>query len=104
MPMLNSIKSWLNLPVQIKPFLKRDGTGDKSFGATINTFCYAEGKVVVVTNDTGTESISTKQLYLDGTEIIAELDCVVFEGRESDIKSVSTFYRNGKADIKVVYL
>lgn len=102
--MLKSIKKWLNLPVQIKPFLKRDGVGDKTYGATINTFCYAEGKVVVVTDNAGAESISTKQLYLDGIENVTELDTIVFEGRESNVKSVGTFYRNGKADIKVVYL
>lgn len=102
--MFKSIKKWLDLPVQIKPFLKRDGTGDKTYGATINTFCYAEGKVVVVTNNAGVESISTKQLYLDGIETVTELDTIIFEGREKDIKSVGTFYKNGKADIKVVYL
>lgn len=102
--MYNSLKSWLNLPAQIKPFIKRTGTGTKEYGEPIDILCYAEGKVQVVTDNTGTEVVSNKQLYVDGSVVISELDCVVFENIEKSIKAIGTFYRNGKADIKVVYL
>ena len=102
--MYASLKPWLNLPAQIKPFVKRTGTGTKVYGDPVDILCYAEGKVQVVTDDTGTEVVSNKQLYVDGTVAVSELDCVIFENIEKSIKSISTFYRNGKADIKVVYL
>lgn len=102
--MYNSLKSWINLPAQIKPFLKRDGTGAKIFGEPVDILCYAEGKSQVVTDNTGTEVVSTSQLYVDGPTVISALDCVVFEGVEKSIKNITTFYRNGKPDIKVVYL
>lgn len=99
-----SLKAWANLPLQIKPFVKRNGTGSKIYGDTINTVCYAEGGAKVITDNTGSEVVSTQQLYVDGNISISELDSVIFEGSEKSIKSIGTFYRNGKADIKVVYL
>lgn len=102
--MYESLKEWLNLPAQIKPFIRRNGTGTKLYGDAIDIQCYAEGKVAVVTDNTGAEVVSNKQLYVDGSVTISELDCIVFEGFEKNIKSIGTFYRNGKPDIKVVYL
>lgn len=102
--MYDSLKSWINLPAQVKPFLRRDGTGDKLYKDPVDILCYAEGKVQVVTDNTGTEVVSTSQLYVDGSVAVTALDCVIFEGIEKNIKQVSTFYRNGKPDIKVVYL
>lgn len=102
--MYESIKEWLNLPAQIKPFIRRNGTGTKLYGDAVDIQCYAEGKVTTVTDNTGTEVVSSKQLYIDGSIAISELDCIIFEGSEKSIKSIGTFYRNGKPDIKVVYL
>ena len=102
--MYDSLKAWMNLPVQIKPFIRRNGTGTKLCGEPINGQCYAEGKVTTVTDNTGTEVVSNKQLYVDGSVAVSELDCIIFEGSEKSIKSIGTFYRNGKPDIKVVYL
>ena len=102
--MYESLKKWMNLPATIKPFVKRNGTGAKQYGDPVSILCYAEGKVQVVTDDTGTEVVSNKQLYVDGTVAISELDCVIFEGTEKNIRSIATFYRNGKPDIRVVYL
>ena len=102
--MYESLKEWLNLPAQIKPFIRRNGTGTKLYGNAVDVQCYAEGKVAVVTDSTGAEVVSNKQLYFDGSVTISELDCIVFEGFEKSIKSIGIFYRNGKPDIKVVYL
>ena len=102
--MYESLKKWINLPAQIKPFIRRNGTGTKLYGDAVDIQCYAEGKVVVVTDNSGTEVVSNKQLYVDGSVNISALDCIVFEGSEKSIKSIGTFYRNGKPDIKVVYL
>lgn len=102
--MYDSLKSWINLPAQIKPFIKRTGTGSKLYGEPIDILCYAEGSMKVVTDNAGAEVVSNKQLYVDGATTISELDCVIFENLERSIKSINTFYRNGKPDIKVVYL
>lgn len=102
--MYKSLKKWMNLPAQIKPFIRRTGTGSKVYGDAVSILCYAEGKVQVVTDDTGAEVISNKQLYIDGSVPISVLDAIVFEGYEKSIKSINTFYRNGNPDIKVVYL
>lgn len=102
--MYKSLKPWLDLPVTIKPFLRRSGTGDKVFGDSVIVNCYAEGKIVAVKNNEGKEVVSHKQLYLDGNTAIDERDNIVFEGRETEITSISYFYRAGVVDIKVVFL
>lgn len=102
--MYESLKKWINLPAQIKPFIRRNGTGTKLYGDVVDIQCYAEGKVTTVTDNKGAEVVSNKQLYIDGSVPIAELDCIIFENSEHSIKSINTFYRNGKPDIKVVYL
>lgn len=100
----DSLKSWMDLTAVRKPYIKRSGTGAKSFGEPINMNCYAEGKVQVVTNKEGKEVVSNKVLYVDGLTEIDELDNVIFEGRETDIKAIGYYYRGGQVDIKLVYL
>lgn len=94
----------MNIPVQYKPFIKRTGTGSKIYGEPVSIKCYAEGYMKVITDTNGAEVVSNKQLYVDGSVAISELDSVTFEGRDRDIRSINTFYRNGVPDIKVVYL
>lgn len=94
----------MNIPFTIKPCVGRNGTGAKIFGTAVVDKCYAEGEVKVVSNSIGKEVVSVKQLYVDGTTTLSEMDSIVFEGRESEIKSIGYFYRNGVVDIKVVYL
>ena len=102
--MFKSLKAWINLPFVFRPCIGRSGTGTKQFAANESGLCYAEGSVKVVKDAQGKEVVSTKQLYVDGNSSIKELDNVVFEGRESEIKSIGYFYRNGGVDLKVVYL
>jgi hypothetical protein len=94
----------MNLPLTIKPCIGRNGTGTKSFGTSITTVCYAEGEVKIITDAAGKEVVSMKQLYVDGTQAIKETDNVIFEGRETEIRSIGYFYRDGIVDIKVVFL
>jgi hypothetical protein len=102
--MFKSLKPWMNLPFVFRPCIGRSGTGTKQFAANESGLCYAEGSVKVVKDAQGKEVVSTKQLYVDGNSSIKELDNVVFEGRESEIKAIGYFYRNGLVDMKVVYL
>lgn len=102
--MFGSIKSWLNLPATIIPFDRRTGTGAKIFGAPVDIKCYAEGSMKVVTNAAGSEIVSSKQLYVDGTVEVKELDNIIFEGVERPVQAISTYYMNGVPNVKVVYL
>ena len=102
--MYNSLKDWMNLPAKIKPFVKRTGTGTKIYGEPFDVKCYAACKAQNVTDNTGNEVVSNTQIYVDGATAIDVLDSVTFENTEHSIKSIGTFYRDGKPDIKVVYL
>lgn len=102
--MYDSLKPWVNVPVEIKPFLKRSGTGDKEFGPQRSATCYPQGDVKVVRNSTGVEVVSNTQLIFDGIESINEMDEIIFDGKIVTIHAVSTFYRNGMPDIRVVYV
>lgn len=98
-----SLKEWMDLPVVIKPFVRYTGTGSKEFGEPIDKKCYAEGTVQVVKDNKGVEVVSNLQLYFDGDVPINMLDTVIFQGEEKTVISVSTFFRGGKPDLKVVY-
>lgn len=102
--MYDSLKAWINIPYQIKPFIKRNGAGTKQYGDTIESKCYPVGDLKVVTNTEGVEITSTTQLYVPGTEPIKATDTVVFEGEERPIARITSYYRNGAVDLKVVYL
>lgn len=102
--MYASLKPWVNVPYQIKPFIKRDGAGNKIFGDTIDSLCYPEGKVILVINVEGGTVTSTCQLYVDGSTDIKVTDNVVFEGVDRPIQRINSYYRNGVVDMKVVYL
>lgn len=102
--MYSSIKSWINVPYQIMPFVKRNGAGTKVFGEALNELCYPEGRIELVTNKNGVEVVSNTRLYVDGNSPIKVTDNVIFEGETKPIQRINTFYRDGKPDIKVVYL
>lgn len=102
--MYSSLKPWINVPFVIKPFLKYSGTGTKQFDTDVPSKCYPVGDVKLVTNESGSEVTSTTQLYVDGFESIKVTDNVVFAGEERPILRITDYYRNGKVDIKVVYL
>lgn len=102
--MYNSIKPWINVPFQIKPFISRSGSGAKQFGDTLDVLCYPESDVKIVTDENGAEVVSTTQLYVDGSVPIKVTDDVVFENETRPVHRVNSFYRNGTVDLKVVYL
>lgn len=102
--MYESLKEWIDVPVTIKPFEKRSGTGAVTFGKPVDTYCYPHCEVTTVTNWQGEEVVSNRQLYIDGKEVISNVDVLIFEGEELAVQSISTFYRKGVPDIKVVYV
>jgi len=104
--MFKSLKKWLSVPVEIKPFIKRDGTGEPIFGDIISTKCYPQGKVTLVRDVHGNDIVSNLQLYIEGDVAIKVTDAVVFNGSEYNIKALGPYYdgNTGKVDIVVVYL
>lgn len=102
--MYDSIKPWINVPVVVKPFIKRSATGDKVFGEPYTVLCYPQGEVNIVRNWQGVEVVSHNHLYVNGNAKIGKLDSIVFEGEELPVQAISSFYRDGKPDIKVVYV
>ena len=102
--MYNSLKAWINVPIIIKPFIKRSATGDKVFGEEIHTKCYPQGEVKIVRDWQGVEVVSHNHLHVEGDTQVTELDDIVFEGKSYPVKAVSAFYRNGVPDLKVVYI
>lgn len=102
--MYESLKQWMDIPLGIKPFIKRTGTGSKEFGELITVKCYPHADLKVVRNYNDEEVVSSTQLYIDGDTAIKKHDIVVFEEEEFTIQKIGTYYRNGKPDLKVVYI
>ena len=102
--MYASLKDWINVPYQYKRFIKYDGAGNKQFGAPVDSLCYPTGDVRFVTDVYGKQVVSTGQLYVPGTEAIKVSDNVIFNGEERAILRITSYYRDGVEDIKVVYL
>lgn len=103
--MYNSLKTWMTIPVAIKPFLKKSGTGTKLYDVPVDTLCYAMAEVKTVTNEAGVEVISNTQIYLDGSTQVNSNDNLIFEGKERGILSIERFYNgSGVISMKVVYL
>lgn len=102
--MFSSLKEWLDVPITIKPFVKRTATGDKVFGETIQELCYPRGEVNIVRNWQGVEVVSHNHLHVEGDTQVTELDNIIFEGKEYAVQAISAYYRDGKPDIKVVYI
>lgn len=102
--MYSSLKEWLDVPITIKPFIKRTATGDKVFGEPVHVLCYPRGEVNIVRNWQGVEVVSHNHLHVEGDTSVTELDNIIFEDKEYSVQAVSTYYRDGKPDIKVVYI
>ena len=102
--MFDSLKPWVNVPFQYKPFLKRNGAGTKSYGEPVDSKCYPVGDVKLVTDTAGAEVTSSTQLYVFGTEPIKVTDSVILNGEERLILRITSYFRNATEDIKVVYL
>lgn len=102
--MYASIKPWINVPYKYKSFIKYNGAGVKQFGDTVESLCYPTGDVRFVTDVEGKQVVSTGQLYVPGTEPIKVSDAIVFNGEERAILRITSYYRDGVEDIKVVYI
>lgn len=102
--MYASLKSWVDLPITYLAYVSVDGTGDTVYKEPVDILCYAVKKIKTVVDFKGQEVLSTSHIYLPGDFVVNPLDKFIFEDTERTIKSIETFYRAGKADIRVVYM
>lgn len=101
--MYSSIKRWVNMPAQLKVFAKRGGSGNKVYEDAKDILVYPVGDQRVATDDKGAEFVSKTQFYMDGAIALKPNDIISFDGAEYTIGSVSSYYRNGKCDLRVGY-
>ena len=101
--MYESTKEWVNIPAQLKVFKGRTGSGSKSYDNLVDILVYPVGEVKVVTDDKGAEFVSSTQFYVDGSISLRANDIIIFEEKEHIIGRVSSFYREGRCDIRVGY-
>ena len=101
--MYESTKEWVNIPAQLKIFKGRTGSGSKSYDNPVGILVYPVGEVKVVTDDKGAEFVSSTQFYIDGSISLRANDIIIFEDNEDIIGRVSSFYREGRCDIRVGY-
>lgn len=102
--MYNSLKEWLNIPVKIKPFVKINGAGDKTYGTPVDAMCYVENKVSVTTDLSGNDIITTIQLFFDNSVSIKHADAITFDNKDYNVKTVNKYYRKGIVDMVVIGL
>ena len=102
--MYASLVPWINVPYQYKPFIKYNGAGVRILGDPVDSLCYPVGDTKFVTDVSGAQKVSTMQLYIPGTEKIKVNDIVLIEGEERAIYRITSYYRDGVVDIRVVYL
>lgn len=102
--MYESLKPWIDVPVVVKPYKGRSATGDKLFGEPYTALCYPQGEVKVVRNWQGIEIVSHNHLYMEGSTKVSKLDNIIFEDEELPVQAIAVYYRDGKPDMKVVYI
>ena len=101
--MYESTKEWVNIPAQLKIFKGRTGSGSKSYDNPVDILVYPVKKNKIVTDEKGAEFVSSTQNYVDGSISLRASDISGFEEKEHIIGRVSSFYREGRCDIRVGY-
>ncbi len=102
--MYESLKEWMDVPVSIRPFEKRSGTGDKTFKEPITIDSYPVFEAKYVRNSLGADVLTNHHFYIDGNKQISILDEVQVDSEWLPIQAIDTFFRRGKPDIKVVHV
>lgn len=102
--MYRSLKRWLSMTATRKPFAGMSNTGKRLFGSSSDFKCYAIEKATEVLGSNGEQVVSNHQVYVDGTVEFDLQDNIIFNGVDRPIKTITVYYRNGVADLKVLYL
>ena len=53
--MYASLKEWINVPYQYRPFLKYNGAGVRQLGEPVDSICYPVGDTKFVTDVSGAQ-------------------------------------------------
>lgn len=102
---MRGIKRLLKIPIIIYPYGEISDTGDETYESPKDSTCYGEGKMKVITDKTGSESVSEITLYIDGAETLTDQDEILYDDARHHIKSLSKIKElNGDIALWVVYL
>lgn len=107
--MLKHCKKYAQCPLTIKPFDKKDYKGKNTYKPSIDLKCSIAGKVQVVKNTHGEDTVSTKTIYIDVGLLegklndITDNDLLFFEDKDHIPVSISVLYKKGIKDLYVVY-
>lgn len=106
---IDEFNDWLNQSIVHKPYVSRNITDEKTYGASSNIECYIEGGQRQIINFENNEVISTERLYFDGSDSTVSSitidDFISLDSRERPIQRITKYYNeNGDLDFLVVYL
>jgi hypothetical protein len=94
----------MRTPVIIKPCIGLDGAGDKLYGVDINTFCMPDERTDFVFDKHGRQRVSKSTLYIDGEIIVTDDDTIIFDGKQYDIKRLSSTFDKGERSMWAVII
>lgn len=101
--MYESIKEWIDVPVKLRPFEKRTGSGDKVFKPEVSIKTYPVHEAKYVRNSLGADVLTNHHFYVDGPTQVTLKDEVLVDNEWLPIQAIDVFFRNGAPDIKVVH-
>jgi hypothetical protein len=85
--------------------VKNGPTGNKEFKPEmVDGLCYPVGKVQQIEDYRGQVVISNSHIYIPGEIEMNVQDSIILDGAVGTIKNITSFWRAGKVDVKVVYL
>lgn len=103
--MLKHVKKYAKCPLTVKPFDELDYEGNKTYKDDINITCSIVGKIEVVKNKFGEDTVSNKHLYVDASllQSVSDNDLMIFENTTHDVISIESHYRKGVLDMYTIY-
>lgn len=105
--MFSSLEAWCTVPVKRHVVNGYQPNGEPDISDTITIYGYVAEENVNIIDNSGHETLSSTQIYLDAATTINNTDMIEpVDSEIYNIKKIKTFYdgNTGLADIKVVYL
>jgi hypothetical protein len=105
MIMIESVKKYMRVPVEVYTFITQNSAGEKVVsGVPLNYKCLPNYEEKRVINTKGVEVVSSIQLFLPRTALITPHDQIKFAGLVYDIKSLNGFYGGKTVGLWMVML
>lgn len=104
--MLESLRSWCTVDIELLQYLGRSGSGDATYDASTTIKGYAEGGAVAITDKYGKEYVSLARFYLPEDVEITINDKIIQYDKECEIRRIAEYFdgNTGQLDMRVVYL